>query len=216
MKNILKTLFVIILSMLSFSFTINNEKEEAYKPIQELSSDARFIGLLQDQLQLVNNAKDLKTLASYDSKESLSNADINKISTLLGYSGRAEYERSVKSKVAVIKALEKDYNLSQYSKGQLTQISLTTMNSRSFKAAIVIDGKPGGDTSECERLCENSRIACIAAAAAAATAGHVACLAADVTVILGIACHAAVAATQAAVSYQCNTTAAQCVHACRN
>lgn len=214
MKTILKTLFVIILSMLSFSFTTNNEKEETYKPIQELSSDARFIGLLEDQIQLINNTKDLKTLASYDSKENLSNADINKISTLLGYKSRAEYERSVKSKVTVIKALEKDYNLSKYSKGQLTQIGLTTMNSPSFRIAVpvVIDG----DVSECERLCENSRIACIAAAAAAATAGHVACLAADVTVVLGIACHAAVAATQAAVSYQCNTTAEQCVFACRN
>ncbi|MEP0264944.1 hypothetical protein [Dokdonia sp.] len=204
--------------MLSFSFTTNNEKEETYRPIQELNSDSRFIGLLQDQLQLVNNAKDLKTLASYDSKENLSNADINKISTLLGYKSRAAYESAVKSKVTVIKALEKDYNLSKYSKEQLTQISLTTMNSRSFKAVMptIIDGDTGGDTSECERLCENSRIACIAAAAAAATAGHVACLAADTTIILGIACHAAVAATQAAVSHQCNTTAAQCVHACRN
>lgn len=218
MKKIITTLFVLIASILTFSFTVDTKEETTYKSIQELSSDARYIGLLQDELQLVNRVKNLEALASYDAKENLSNTDINNISTLLGYRNKAGYERALQSKAAVIKALNKDYNLSKYSKGQLTQIGITTINSPAFKASapIIIDGGPvGDDTSECERLCENSRIACIAAAAAAASAGHIACIAADTTVILGIACHAAVAATQAAVSHQCNTTAAKCVHDCR-
>ncbi|GGG35035.1 hypothetical protein GCM10011344_39770 [Dokdonia pacifica] len=217
MKKIITTLFVLIASILIFSFTVNPKEETSYRSIQELSSDARFIGLLQDQLQLVNKAKDLKTLASYDSKESLSNADINKISTLAGYKSRADYERALKSKIAVIKSLEKDYNISKYSKSQLNQIGLTTMNSRNFKAAlpvIIDDGDVGGNTNECLELCADARTACYAVATTAAVAAHIGCGAADVTVILGIACHTAVLAAQAAALHQCDVTYAQCVNGC--
>ena len=203
--------------MLSFSFTTNNEKEETYKPIQELSSDARFIGLLEEQSQVINKVKDFKTLGNYSSKESLSNADINKVSNLLGYRSKAEFERSISRKNAIIKALDKDYNLSKYSEGQLTQLGLTAINNPNFKMAVpvVIDIEPGGETNECEDLCEASRQSCLASALAAAIAAHIGCATLD-AIGIGIACHAAVLAAQAAASHQCNTTYDQCIYACRH
>ncbi|MFT5890808.1 MAG: hypothetical protein ACI9Y7_000906 [Dokdonia sp.] len=217
MKTILKTLFVIILSMLSFSFTTNNEKEETFKPIQELSSDARFISLLEEQSQVISKVKDLKTLGNYRNKESLSNTDINKVSSLLEYRSRAEFERSISRKNAIIKALDKDYNLGKYSEGQLTQLGLKAINNPNFKMALplVIDVEPGGETNECEDLCEASRRSCLATALAAAIAAHIGCAALD-AIGIGVACHIAVIAAQATASHQCNTTYDQCIYACRH
>lgn len=66
------------------------------------------------------------------------------------------------------------------------------------------------DFPQINNPCEDQRQACLSAALATAVVGHLVCAAADVTVLLGIACHAAVFANQAVTSNGCNLSAANC------
>lgn len=230
MKTILKTLFIIITSMLAFSFTTNNEKGEPDNSIQGLSSDARFIALAQAQVQAMNNVTDFDALEAFANDDNLSDSDINQIASLLGYPSTATYESYLSNQKDIIKELDDDYNLSNYSEAQLTQLSLNALNSNKSKAGsrsrskskyqtgeipIIIDVEPTGETNECEDLCEEVRVACLLEVAAAATAAHIGCGIADITIIAGIACHSAVLVAQVAGSNKCNKEAKKCVADCR-
>lgn len=214
--------------MLIFSFTTNNDKGEPDSSIQGLSSDARFIGLAQAQVQAMNNATDLDALEVFANDDDLSDSDIDQIASLLGYPSTAAYENYLSNQSEVIKALDDDYNLGNYSQAQLTQLSLDALNSTKSKSGsrskskyntgeipIIIDGGPIGETNECEDLCEEVRVACLLEVAAAATAAHIGCGIADITIIAGIACHSAVIVAQIAGSNKCNKEAKKCVADCR-
>ncbi|WP_299208064.1 hypothetical protein [uncultured Dokdonia sp.] len=224
MKNILKTLFVIILSILCFSFTTNNGKEKSATSIQDLSSDARFISLAEDQMKAMDNVTNFDAFESFIKKDNLTNSDINQIASLLGYPNRAAYDTYISNKNAIIEALDEDYNLSQYTQAQLTQLSLDVLNnSRSQfrskstnKIETPIDPEPTGETNECEDLCEEVRKACILEVGAAAVAAHIGCGIADITVLAGIACHSGVLIAQGFGNRKCNKEYDKCIYDCRH
>jgi hypothetical protein len=58
--------------------------------------------------------------------------------------------------------------------------------------------------------CERVRHNCIIGAGAGAVIAHVGFAAADVTIVLGIICHAAVITLQAVISDTCNANAEDC------
>lgn len=224
MKNILTTLFVIILSIVCFSFTADNGKEKSSNSIQDLSSDARFIGLVQDQMKAMDNVTNFDAFEPFANDTDLSDSDINTISSILGFRNRAAYDLYLSNKNTIIKALDEDYNLSQYTQAQLAQISLNVMNSSRSqfrskslnKVETPIDPVPSGETDECEDLCEEVRKACILEVGATAVAAHIGCGIADITVIAGIACHSGVLLAQGLGNRKCNKDAKKCVFDCRN
>ena len=224
MKNILKTLFVIILSIVCFSFTADNGKEKSSNSAQDLSSDTRFIGLAQDQMKAMDNVTNFDAFEALIKKDNLTNSDINQLASVLGYPNRAAYDTYINNKNAIIEALDEDYNLSQYTQAQLTQISLNVMNSfrsqfrsKSLnKAETPIDPVPSSETNECEDLCEEVRKACILEVGAAAVAAHIGCGVADLTVIAGIACHSGVLIAQGFGNRKCNKEYDKCIYDCRH
>lgn len=218
MKTILKTLFIIIASMLIFSFTTNNEKKKEYKPINQITTDARFISLLQEEYTAMDNVTNIDALKNYDT-DNLNDNDINNIASLLGYSSTSAYVNSLNAKRATINELNDEYNLNSYSTDQLIELGVTALQGNKSRnkayegGGEIIPVEPIGKDDPCD--CKRKRRNCIAAAAAAAFAGHLGCAALDVTVIAGLACHAAVAIAQAAATDNCHIEYKECIKNCK-
>lgn len=193
MKNILTTSFVIMLSILCFSFTIDDTKTS--RSVQDLSSDARFINFVQDQVKATDKVKDFDAFEPFFDKTNLSNADITTISSLLGFRNRTAYENHLSKQSEVIKTLDEQYNLSQYTEAQLVQFRLDALNtsrstSRSMnETPMDVDPQSSDGVNECRKACIETRVECILDAAIDAGIRHLTCTMESTNPASELICH---------------------------
>lgn len=171
--------------------------------LEKLQSDIRFKSYLEKNQNFIDNIKDANLVKALAEKENLNEQDLKRLSIAIGFKSYEEYLEYYESQKSTLIKLENDYKLSSY------QIS-------DIEEAIIITNAPvvSGQPNDCVKSCNRTSFNCQGAATAGAAVAHIGCLSADVTVIGGIVCHAAVAAVQYFVLDECINQEEQCLSRC--
>ncbi|MDY8138623.1 hypothetical protein [Aquimarina sp. 2201CG5-10] len=201
MKNISKIAFTLLIaSSILFSCSkddIVSDQQNTFEDVNDLSEDASFTKLIEENIDLMSNISNLERAKELLSKgDNLSEAELNELSNSLGFSDLNNYVEFYKNQNVVLKELNKKYDLTSYDEATIQSLAIENLNNNSSMQR----------SNNCERI----RVNCIASAAAAATVGHIACGAWDLTIIGGILCHSAVVVAQAVASDTCNANAEEC------
>jgi hypothetical protein len=171
-------------------------EENNFEDISKMAKDELFINLVDENERMINQITNLDKAKELTSKDyTLSNDELNELSVSLGFTNLNEHiDFYNNQKINLIKLNDK-YNVQMYDESTLNELVLESYNENYlFKS------------NNCERVRRN----CIVGAAAGAVIAHVGCVAADVTIVLGIVCHAAVVIGQAVISDTCNANAEDC------
>jgi len=220
-NNNLKTLLAcFLLFFVSTTYYSCKKSEKIYSPLEALKSDARFINVLQQNMSIVERVSQRKEAIALMNKPNPSISDLEKFSVILGFSNFKEYSEFAKQQNEILLQLKEEYQLTKVDQGTIESIALESM--KSVKQAQKMNSiakvssitKLNGvnntiqieDANNCERIRRN----CLITVAATATAAHVACIAADLTVIVGAVCHGAAIAYQLAAGDNCNANAENC------
>ncbi len=203
MKNFKKIMFGIVLS-LTFLACSDEEPSLEVLNIKNLKNDSRLKSYIEENQKFINNISDIKTVNKLLKKENLNNQELEKLSIAIGFGSLEAYLKHYNNQTDILISLENEYKLSTYSK-------------EDFKNILLDNGYYGiAKSDDCSESCTRTARNCIIGAAAVATIGHVACLSADVTVIVGVICHAAVAVLQVVVQDECLNQQVQCYNACNS
>ena len=195
------TLFTLILTNSIFiscssEQDVNLTEENSFEDISKMAKDKLFMNLIDENERMINQITNLDKAKELTSKDyTLSNDELNELSVSLGFSNLDEHIYFYNSQKINLIELNDKYNVQMYDESTLNELVLESFNENYlFKS------------NNCERIRRN----CIIGAAAGATIAHVGWAAADVTIVLGIVCHAAVLVVQAVVSDTCNANAEDC------
>jgi hypothetical protein len=159
-------------------------EENNFEDISKMAKDELFINLVDENERMINQITNLDKAKELTSKDyTLSNDELNELSVSLGFTNLNEHiDFYNNQKINLIKLNDK-YNVQMYDESTLNELVLESYNENYlFKS------------NNCERVRRN----CIVGAAA------------DVTIVLGIVCHAAVVIGQAVISDTCNANAEDC------
>lgn len=202
MNKIFKIITILVLSIAVFSCESNDEINKVENSsIENLKKDARFIKLLDNEIALVENIKDLNKAESILSKENFTTEDANELAIALGFSSANEYATYIEKESRLLMKLENEYQLSELNPLKFEEIVLD---------ASVYNQVLKGDPCNCYRILNN----CVATVLAAATLAHLACIAGDLAVLPGLVCHAIVLVTQGLEIRNCEIAAEGCINDC--
>lgn len=153
-----------------------------------LSKDQMFISYVKSQVEFIekSNSSLVKKLPNQQMK---TEKDLQAFHKAFN-TNEKEYKSYLEKQNVRLQYLNEKYNLDSYSKPELTG------------ALEPIIGSIGGfdDDIYARNNCERRYINDIASITAAAVIGHIACAPSDVTVIVGLICHAAVTVAQIAAN----------------
>jgi hypothetical protein len=181
MKKLLFSLLAIVL-MTNVSFSQSSAGT--------IIRDIKFQAYMRDVSDFQKLPKDIIKLKSYFTDNKISELEYKDLYLALGFKTKSDYETSMNSQSANVKYLDSQYNLSKF---QPRQLAVLFDEGFSF-INIPITSDPTQTTfGDCETKLRNDLLINFGVA----TAAHVGCLTADVTVVLGILCHAAVATAHA-------------------
>lgn len=208
-KQLQKVIAGILLLLVSVTGFYGCKKEDvkaqSVKPIDYLKSDHRSITILENNLNLINNIKDLKRAKDIIDETNPSIVELEELSKLLGFENLLKYKQYINAENKVLNQLKIEYNLSVYKQGDIIKSlnpKSNLLNASTSETVMLV-------ADNCERIRRN----CLIGVAATATAAHLACTAADLTVIGGIVCHAAAIVYQAVAGDNCNAEAENCEEA---
>lgn len=171
-------------------------EENSSEDISKMGKDELFINLIEENERMVNQITNLNKAKELTSKDyTLSNDELNELSISLGFSNLNEYIDFYNIQKTNLIKLNDKYNVQMYDENTLNEVVLESFNENYLFRS-----------NNCERVRRN----CLIGAGARAVIAHVGLAAADVTIFLGIACHAAVITLQAVVSDTCNANAEDC------
>ena len=219
MKSILTIVIIAILGIACFSFTTNNNKN-TYTLGNQITTDARFVSLLQDQYQTMNQVTDIETLANLDPDNI--NDSIDLIASQLGYSSTTTYMHSLVTKSNTLKELNDEYDLSSYSTDEIIEFGITALTANNGTGRTNRTIEISGEASEIDPMaiddpcnCKIKKIACEIAATAAAVAGHLNCAPLNPISLAGLTCHGKVLIDQATAYQICNGLYIACIKNCK-
>lgn len=196
--------FLILFTSISYSCSFEelNQETNLVKDFNEIEKDHRYLTILKENLDFSFRAKNSLILKELLDKGDLNYEDLELVALELGFENKSEFESHLELKSKIYRELIQEYNLQtvdpeiflEKNKLLLNEISQSNENLR------ILSG------CNCERL----RVNCIIETAAIATGLHVACIAADLTVALGVICHSAAYTYQIVASDTCNANAENC------
>lgn len=166
--------------------------------------DNQFIDYIKDCSIEQNRTKDFIKLKQYITDNKIDEKEFEDLYLALGYKTQDEFKENLALQSNRILNLEQSYSLSSFSDEQM--VSLLDQSYTQLK--IPISNLPITSYNNCERSFRN----CMLIALSTAVLGHVACGAADVTVILGAICHAAVLTMQYAMQDNCGVEYEECTN----
>ncbi len=177
--------------------------------IDALATDSRFQKTIVHMNSIINNKSDLELAKMYLSKEILSESDMEKLSIALGFDGLKEYHNYLQILNDNLSELEKIYKISSMSQGEIESAILQIQSSQVSDNSRLV-----GSFDDDQCLCTTIGVACNVAVTAGAVLGHIGCGFADITVILGVVCHASVVTLQMSSSAVCIANQINCMNTC--
>ncbi len=164
--------------------------------ILDLSEDSDFIELYNLFLDYEHKNRDVEQINYFlEQGEELSNEEIELFANSMGYESREEASEYAQRFVDLSVSLNDRYAISDMGQEELGD--------------IFIAGFENFETYS--NNCERRRRNCFAKASAAATTGHIACYALDLTVVLGLLCHGAVTVAWVAANDDCQLDYEDCI-----
>ncbi|HUH51445.1 MAG TPA: hypothetical protein VLZ11_05065 [Flavobacterium sp.] len=166
----------------------------------DLSKDEDFIELYNLFSEYAEVEKDIEQITYFISKiereKNLSNKDMELFAQSMGYENKEQALEYTQRFFSLAINLDNKYNISNIRQNELDSIFIT--------------GFEGIETSsdDCARRQRN----CFAKAAGIATVAHIGCAALDITVILGMACHAGVTLVWVAANDDCKLDYKDCMN----
>lgn len=174
---IISFVFVLLFSSCGISSRIETQPNKKLS----LSEDPIFREYIENTIFISNTLAKPELLTGIYSDRKIDKNEIDDFVKLVGFKSRAAYSSYVTEQNKKLLLIMKTHNLKTNSSSQLkTEIE------KEIKKFV----RP--DFAGLMGPCEDEQINGYVINAAAATVGHISCLAADVTVFLGIVCHAAV------------------------
>jgi len=178
--------------------TLKTQTEKPPKEMGFLKTDQRFVGMLENNITLLGNVRDIKVAQILLEKEKLTKQDLEYFSIALGFDNFKSYEKFIDTQKKVLFELNNEYNLIGIEDSKFISIGVEALNLKySNKTA---------KESTCERIRRN----CLIEVAGGAILGHLACASVDWTGIGAPICHGAVFVVQIAASDNCNANATLC------
>jgi len=210
MKNIAKVTLSIML-VAGFLFSCENEFIESpdeqsnleILSLEDLKNDSRIIIYEERNKEFLQNILNIKKVKELSSKKILNEDELQQLSIAIGFDSFEEYAEYYKMQKKLLNSLENDYNILAY-ETEAIEIALSVNNTDLLHRT----------SSTCEDTCNTTAVNCIGAAGAGAVIGHIGCVSADITVIAGVICHAAVAAVQYFVQDECLNQHEACLADC--
>lgn len=199
---------VMILGTFAITSCSNEENSETQvnnnflkrEGVLDLSEDPDFIELYNLFLDYKDKNRDVQQINYFITKiehdEELSNEEIELFAQSMGYVSREEASEYAQRFVDLSVSLDNRHNISYMEQGELEDI---------FIAGFGSYQNHSGD-------CERRRGNCFARAASLATLAHLGCAALDLTVVLGLLCHAAVTVAWMADNDDCKLEYEDCVN----
>lgn len=158
-------------------------------------SDRRLVTYINNNDALVNQITNPKKLLLLTSKANLSPGEKEELAKIMGFDNLESYIEFVEKQNKLLVPIVKEYNLND--KVQLQKFGMILSENAN---SILM-------RNNCARTLRN----CVGAAASGAVLAHVGCLSADITVVAGIVCHAAVAGVQYFAQDECNNSYESCI-----
>lgn len=192
MKNLKNRLAIISVLVMTLMIQLTHGQDTS-----KLSDDKNFISYIENQLNF-NNSIDVKIIKSVN-VEKLKNEDQNQIDQFLracSMDGEG-YIDFLNLQNQRLESFTKSFNLTSIDERELMEI-----------LTVEIEQVMAASSNNCWRRYRNA----IAMNLAGAIAGHIACGTADITVVLGIICHAAVTTFQLAANDDALLDYRECVN----
>ena len=199
MKKIIITFTAACLATLAvLSCTRSDEDSKldtSVKNVENIMSDSRLVKYINNNDALVNQITNPKRLLELTSKSNLSTLEKVELAKTMGFSSLGNYIDFVEKQNKLLLPIVKEYNLRD--EKQLAKFGMIVADNAN---SILM-------RANCARTLKN----CIGGAAAGALLAHVGCISADITVVAGIVCHAAVAGVQYFAQDECQNSYEGCV-----
>jgi hypothetical protein len=195
------TVFTLIIASSIFYSCSNEEvdtqiEQNIFEDISKMANDEVFTNLIESKINFTNQISNLEKAKELTSKNyALSEIELNELSISLGFSNLNDYINYYEKEKDMLVLLNDKYNIENYDEDLIKSLAIESVNNQTYYRS-----------NNCERVRRN----CIIGAAAGATLGHIGCAVTDLTIVVGIVCHAAVAVIQAVVSDTCNADAEDC------
>lgn len=192
----LTTVCVITLAFISCTRADDDTKlEKSVKNVETIMSDSRLVKYINNNDALVNQITNPKRLLELTSKSNLSALEKDELSKIMGFTSLENYVDFVEKQNKLLLPIIREYNLGD--EKQLQKVGIIVAENTN---SVLM-------RTNCARTLKN----CVGGAAAGALLGHVGCLSADITVVAGIVCHAAVAGIQYFAQDECQNSYEGCI-----
>ena len=186
-----------------------DEQSAKKKPLGELVTDVRFAMILDLMENEAAKAKDISVVRAIAADDKLAQDELPALAKAMGYPSSEEMIKSITSFQAMVVELKADYDFTNVSANQLK--SFVAKAKEQPKSTLRNPKMQVGADPRKAAICERERTNCLVEVASEAFLLHVACGAADLSVIGGVLCHGAVVTWQAVKGDNCNIAAARCV-----
>ncbi len=173
--------------------------------VTPIYQDPLFHAMVRNEAKLINGISlaNRKEIAENNKLDQILSTAINgqlpensklELSTTLGFQNVNQYEEFIMQQNNLIAQLNEKYQVASFTEAEKQQVIML------YDPYFFGDGLEGGRANvDCSGQYNN----CIVGVTAEAVLMHIGCGAADLTIVLGIACHAAVTAWQIAQSNSC-------------
>lgn len=168
----------------------------------KILKDPQFLQYIKDCSIEQSRPKDFKKLKQYISDNKIDENEFEDLYLVLGYKTQDEFKKNLDLQSNRIKNLEQSYSLSSFSDEQI----ISLLDQGYTQLEIPVSNPVITSYKNCNRPFRN----CMLIALSTAVLGHVACGTADVTIVLGALCHAAVLTMQYAMQDNCGAEYEDC------
>ncbi|MDR6920202.1 hypothetical protein [Chryseobacterium sp. 2987] len=165
----------------------NVENTVQMKTLDSFTSDEKVIGFFKNEKNFMEKAQNSEDVFALDAEETLDDKQ-DKFYTVFNTS-ETEFHNYVQTQRQLIHYIEEEYHLSEL-EGAVRAELITQVIEQIYPEISVTFSD-----------CRGVYIAKLALNASVAYGAHVACLTADVTIVVGALCHSAVLVGQAAANY---------------
>lgn len=207
MNLILKTSLIFLISITIFSCNTDDNIHVNNNHINRLSESNLFEEFIVNEINVVKNVKDYDKIILTTQKNDLSHSDKLVFAQELGFENFNDLTTHYLKQKSIYKQLDKEFNVSAWSESEIQLATESLINKKVGDIENFILAM-----SDCN--CKRKRRNCFIVGTTGSIAGQFACLAADTTVVLGVICHGAVYAGQAAALDTCNANFEECNNDC--
>lgn len=172
-----------------------------------LENDAIFQTYFNNSYNFIDNVVDIDLADSIVLLDTHTTYDLNLLANSLGFNNYYDLNNYYEEQDSLLDILENNYNISNMNEQDIISAFEAQNKDYGFTESPLPEADP------CK--CKSTGLSCVAAVAAAAGVGHIACMALDLAIVPGIICHSLVVTIQIFEQQECEDDAYRCAQNCQ-